>query len=145
MTDKVKEIYGENVTMRVIHVLFHWNAHSFFTYHTDTDGDVSAIVNLAHCKSTMHVAGCHEAEYQGIGAANIFPSNVYHRSGDAPRRCVKIAIFFDRNEKIDVDSEKPDADAPNVKGSEETSGSTSTDAVKSDEPPPTARGPRAGT
>ena len=92
---QVADMYKvQSVTCKAIHVLFHWNTHSFFTYHCDEDGDVSAIVNLSHGKSSMHVSGCEVAVYDGIGSTHIFPTNVYHRSGAAPRRCVKVAFFF---------------------------------------------------
>ena len=56
----------------------------------------------------MHVAGFDPAEYDGIGAAQIFPSKVFHRSGVATRRCVKIAIFYNfvtETDKIDAEEE----------------------------------------
>ena len=56
---------------------------------------VTVIINLAHCKASMHVAGAKSADYDGIGSARLFPSNVFHRSGTAPRRCIKVALFYD--------------------------------------------------
>ena len=95
VSTQVAEFYQvQSVTCKAVHVLFHWNAHSFFTYHLDEDGDVSAIVNLSHGEASMHVSGCEKAVYDGIGSMHIFPTNVFHRSGDAPRRCVKVAFFF---------------------------------------------------
>ena len=67
-TAQVKELYKErNITLKVVHVLFHWNAHSFFTYHKDEDGSVTVIVNLAPCEAGMHVAGHKYANYNGVG------------------------------------------------------------------------------
>ena len=104
---------GEQVTLRVVHVLYHWNAHSFFTYHQDDDGHVTAIVNLSHGTASMHIAGKDTAEYDGIGATHIFPAKVFHRSGPAPRRCVKIAFFFDKAVPYDVgDDDDDDGDSP---------------------------------
>ena len=93
----VQDLYPAKTTisLKVVHILFHWNAHSFFTYHTDEDGKVTVIINLAHCKADMHVAGSGNASYDGIGSARLFPSNVYHRSGTAPRRCIKVALFYE--------------------------------------------------
>lgn len=104
-TQKVRDIYQQNVTAKVCHLLFHWNAHSFFTYHVDQEGHISAIINLSPSDAFMHVAGCEPATYHGIGSGHIFPCNVFHRSGDAPRRCVKVAIFFDLDGPVDLESE----------------------------------------
>ena len=65
-----------------------------FTYHQDTDGDVTVIVNLTHGEAEMHVAGKDVAKYDGVGSAHLFPAKLFHRSGAAPRRCVKVAFFF---------------------------------------------------
>ena len=91
-----------HISLKVVHVLFHWNAHSFFTYHTDEDGVATVIINLAHCKASMHVAGAQSADYDGIGSARLFPSNVFHRSGTAPRRCIKVALFYDVGAEVTV-------------------------------------------
>ena len=91
-----------HISLKVVHVLFHWNAHSFFTYHTDEDGMVTVIINLGHCKASMHVAGAQSADYDGIGSARLFPSNVFHRSGTAPRRCIKVALFYDVGTEVTV-------------------------------------------
>ena len=103
-TKKVRDIYQQNVTAKVCHLLFHWNAHSFFTYHVDQEGHISAIINLSPSDAFMHVAGCEPAKYHGIGSGHIFPCDVFHRSGDAPRRCVKVAIFFDLEDSVDLES-----------------------------------------
>lgn len=95
-TEQVSKSYNARFIVKAVHVLFQWNAHSFFTYHQDDDGDVTVIINLSHGTSNMHVAGCALAEYDGIGSARMFPSKVFHRSGEAPRRCVKVALFFER-------------------------------------------------
>ena len=103
---EVQDLFQCKVSVKEIHVLFHWNAHSFFTYHQD-DGEISAIVNLSDTRSEMHVAGFGVATYDGIGSGHIFPAKVYHRSSGAPRRCIKVAIFFERATEIDVSSEPP--------------------------------------
>ena len=91
-----------------VHVLFHWNDHSFFTYHKDAKGQVAVVVNLAPaCTTDFHVAGAPEkAKMEWPGHAHIVPTNVYHRSGTAPRRCIKLVFFLDLIEKkdqVDVD------------------------------------------
>ena len=63
------------------------------------------IVNLSDTRSEMHVAGFGVATYDGIGSGHMFPAKVYHRSSGAPRRCIKVAIFFERATEIDVSSE----------------------------------------
>ena len=107
MSDKamsqIASMYEENVTCKAVHILFHWNAHSFFTYHQDQEGHISVIINLSPSDAYMHVAGCETAKYNGIGSGHFFPSNVFHRSGDAPRRCVKVAIFYALEKPQDVD------------------------------------------
>jgi hypothetical protein len=98
MSDKamsqIASMYEDNVTCKAVHILFHWNAHSFFKYHQVPDGDVVAIVNLSHSNATMHVAGRTEAIFDGIGWTHIFLVQVFHRSGAAQRRCVKVAFVF---------------------------------------------------
>ena len=92
--DELTKLLHRDVRLQVVHLLFHWNEHSFFKYHQDDDGDITVIINLSPGEPTMHVAGQVEATYKGIGSAHIFPSKVFHRSGDAPRRCIKIAAFY---------------------------------------------------
>ena len=38
----------------------------------------------------------------------MFPSNVFHRSGDAPRRCIKVALFFDLVPTVVIKDDKDD-------------------------------------
>ena len=98
----VQDLYDVDMVgaPEVVHVLFHWNKHSFYTYHQDNDGDVAVIINLGFgtsngANNTMHVAGAELcAEYDGVGVARVFPTKLFHRSGSAPRRCVKVALFF---------------------------------------------------
>jgi hypothetical protein len=73
------------------------NDHSFFKYHQDDKGTVAVVVNLSPCTITdFHVAGAPaHAVMQGCGKAHILPTKVYHRSGTAPRRCIKLVFFLD--------------------------------------------------
>ena len=105
---------NQPVSCDVVHILFNWNAHSFFTYHQDPDGDMTAIVNLTHGESTMSVAGFEEATYHGVGSTLIFPSKAFHRSGTAPRRCVKVAFFYKVKvaESLDSDDEEKKVGTP---------------------------------
>ena len=151
-TTKVKELHPRdcNISMKVVHLLFHWNAHSFFTYHTDEDGKITVIIiNLAHCKAGMHVAGSQHAEYDGIGPARLFPSNVFHRSGSAPRRCVKVAFFFDVEAAIEVGDDKEatvETAKPEAKVEAEVKRDTSTEGGSSSTPTkPAADGLPAAT
>ena len=96
---------GKNFSIKVIHLLFHWNTHSFFTYHQDTDGTITVMINLSHGEASMHVAGYKEATYTGIGSGHIFNGQLWHRSGAAPRRCVKVALFLERQNAVAVDDE----------------------------------------
>ena len=141
VSKQVSDMYPEkSISCKAVHVLFHWNAHSFFTYHLDDDGDVSAIVNLSHGEASMHVAGCAKAVYDGIGSAHIFPHGVFHRSGDAPRRCVKVAFFFSlASVKKESESGGPTSTSADEVGAGEISskgGSSSTpvDVEKPDTP-----------
>ena len=124
--------FGFGVSPKVVHVLFHWNAHSFFTYHKDEDGDFTAIVNLTYGNSSMHVAGKVEAVYDGIGSTQLFPSKVFHRSGPAPRRCVKVAIFFNKTELISLPDEDEEVSARADIGSKSGAASSSDAAVKTE-------------
>lgn len=102
---------NRSVVLSQAHVLFHWNDHSFFTYHRDDKGKVAVVVNLSPCATTdFHVAGATDrAVMKKCGQAHIVPTNVYHRSGSAPRRCIKIVFFLEIMEPVDVDEEKVDA------------------------------------
>ena len=128
---KVNSIYSGygNYSAKVIHILFHWNTHSFFTFHQDDDGEVTVMVNLSYGKADMRVAGYENAEYSAIGAAHAFASKLFHRSGTAPRRCVKVAFFFKLVEgDIVNDDEEPvnkaggSSDAPVKKEKQEEEG-----------------------
>jgi hypothetical protein len=117
---RVQDLYRVNVSIRVVHLLFHWNSHSFFNYHIDEDGVITCIINLGPGTSTMHVAGSEVATYDAIGSAHVFPSKVHHRSGAAQRRCVKMAIFFD-TEEVPIDSDdKTEDKKPTEEGSSST-------------------------
>lgn len=112
---KVQTTYHQITTVKEVHVLFHWNAHSFFQYHQDHAGEVTVIINLSFGKAYMHVAGRKEAEYDGPGSAHMFPSQVFHRSGEAERRCVKIALFFDLGADVDQSAEDAGSSSTDVK------------------------------
>ena len=110
----VTKAFSKNASIVAVHVLFHWNKHSFFTYHQDTDGDVTVIVNLMHGEAEMHVAGKDVAKYDGVGSAHLFPAKLFHRSGAAPRRCVKVAFFFKLTDP--ADAEDLEAESEEVAG-----------------------------
>ena len=110
----VAKAFSKNASIVAVHVLFHWNKHSFFTYHQDTDGDVTVIVNLMHGEAEMHVAGKDVAKYDGVGSAHLFPAKLFHRSGAATRRCVKVAFFFKLTDP--ADAEDLEAESEEVAG-----------------------------
>ena len=92
------------------HILFHWNDHSFFTYHQDEKGDVAAVVNLSMATCTdFHIAGQGLAKMESAGSGHLFPTKVFHRSGTAPRRCIKIVFFYNLKDIQDVDEMDVDA------------------------------------
>lgn len=92
--EAVKDVVGNSATLVETHILFHWNDHSFFTYHQDPRGDWVLLVNLSPATTDFHIAGTQGATMQNTGEAHLFPTKVFHRSGKAPRRCVKVAFFF---------------------------------------------------
>ena len=97
----------ESLSLHQVHVLFHWNDHSFFKYHQDDKGDVAVVVNLSpSCETNFHIAGGGEAWMKTPGAAHMFPTSVFHRSGTAPRRCIKFVFFWSivgNSQVVDVD------------------------------------------
>jgi hypothetical protein len=111
--EAVRKAYGHcSVALHDAHVLFHWNDHSFFTYHQDHAGGAAVVVNLSPCQTTFHVAGCEEdAKMDGPGAAHIIPAKIFHRSGKAPRRCIKVVFFFDITFPVDLETVAGDAAA----------------------------------
>ena len=132
---KASSTFGRVVTSPEVHVLFHWNDHSFFTYHQDGVGDWAFIVNLLNCTSSMHVAGATKpAEMSGPGSARFFPTKLFHRSDVAPRRCVEVLFFLNFGELLEVkdtDAVEPGEVAPEV-GSNRNKASTSTAAMSVD-------------
>ena len=108
---EARRIYKHNFSTVALDLLFHWNKHSFFTYHQDTDGDYACIVNLSHGESDFHVAGKETAVYTGIGSAHLFPTKLFHRSGSATKRCVKVAIFLKRGEEVNISDDEDEAPA----------------------------------
>ena len=112
----------------LVHVLFHFNDHAFFTYHTDDKSWMSVLVNLSYGASTFHIAGREEeAIYDGIGSCHIFPSMVYHRSGRAARRSVKVAFFFQKLPDHAIDTEDSSQSVP-------AAGSAGDTVVKEEKP-----------
>ena len=97
-----------------VHVLFNWNAHSLFSYHTDVKSTVTVIVNLSAAKSSFFIAGKEEAIYNEPGDAFVLPSAAWHRSGIAERRTVKVAFFFNlvKKEKVVALTEAPAVSLP---------------------------------
>ena len=100
-----------------MHALFHWNDHSFFTYHKDEKGDVAVVVNLSPCETDFHDAGAgNPAAMTKPGMAQLVPTQVYHRSGTAPRRCIKLVFFIDLITPQNLDESKANtSDAAQVK------------------------------
>lgn len=138
---KVAELYKVNaVAPKAVHVLFHWNSHSFFTYHQDDDGDVAAICNLSHGVAYMHVAGSEQAKYDGIGSTHIFPTKVFHRSGDAPRRSIKVAFFFSVEKEVEKEI-KPEPDEDTNTNNE--AGTSQEQAVHVDDDDPVPEDPKS--
>ena len=140
--NKVQTLFPDkNPILKKVHILFNWNAHSFFTYHQDDDGDMTMMINLSHGKAYMHVAGHPSpAEYDGIGSAHLFPSKAFHRSGTAPRRCIKIALFYalTKHETVDVTE---DGDEEDGGAAEDVKVKNEADSVKSEVPEPSQAGP----
>ena len=106
VTEKFKKV----ATIHQVHALFHWNDHSFFTYHKYEKGHVAVVVNLSPCETDFHVAGMADtAVMTKPGMAQLVPTQVYHRSGKAPRRCIKLVFFLDLTERVDLSAEEPAA------------------------------------
>ena len=80
------------------------------------------------------------AEYDGIGSAHLFPSKAFHRSGTAPRRCIKIALFYTltKHETVDVTE---DGDEEDGGAAEDVKVKNEADSVKSEVPEPSQAGP----
>ena len=103
-SDQVKKACNKTPVLKTIHVLFSFNDHSFFTYHQDNDGKAALIVNLSPGEANFHVAGKDIAVYTGPGSAHLFSTKIFHRSGSATRRCIRVALFYDLADIIDVES-----------------------------------------
>ena len=48
------------------------------------------------------------AEMKKPGEAHIFPTQVFHRSGTAPRRCIKLVFFYKFLEVVDIETKGSD-------------------------------------
>ena len=109
-------------TSEGVHLLFNWNSHSLFTYHQDEKSMITVIVNLAPARSTFHIAGQEEAEYKEPGDAVVLPSAVWHRSGVAQRRTVKVAYFFKliKKEEFEARTKLPPSGEPPKAGGKDT-------------------------
>ena len=117
--DKLSDECKRVVTLQEGHVLFHWNAHSFFSYHQDPKGDAAAVVNLSPGKTNFHVAGKDDnASMDHPGEVHFVPTKAFHRSGTATRRCVKLVLFFAIEKNIDVSGEE-EAPSSGIDKSEE--------------------------
>ena len=111
------------------HVLFGFSNYVHFSYHQDskdlTSGSavkLSFIFNLSPGRSSMSVAGSQDYVYKFPGACSAFYSDLFHCSGDAEMRTVKVAFFVTLSEKasssvvdLAAEEEKPrmeDQDKP---------------------------------
>ena len=117
----VSELVKKEAVLSQVHVLFHWNDHSFFTYHQDEKGQVAVKVNLSPCTTTdFHVAGfADSAVMNGCGQAHVFPTKVFHRSGSAPRRCIKLVFFVDTNGPVVVNDDDGGTSSSAAKGEDD--------------------------
>ena len=95
-----------------LHVMFCFNAHTSYSYHQDApdlvgEVDYTMMLMLSPGKSSMRVAGAGaDFEYTYPGAACFFDAcKLYHRSGTALLRTVKLAFFIRLTDAIDPEEE----------------------------------------
>jgi hypothetical protein len=113
VTEQVAQKIKKPVKLVEAHVLFHWNGHSFFKYHTDNVGTWTLVVMLTPGVSTFHMAGFPKnATFDKPGSAHLFQSKMAHRSDRAPRRTVKMTFFFVEETVIDLAVDEKALPAP---------------------------------
>ena len=113
VTEQVAQKIKKPVKLVEAHVLFHWNGHSFFKYHTDNVGTWTLVVMLTPGVSTFHMAGFPKnATFDKPGSAHLFQSKMAHRSDRAPRRTVKMTFFFVEETVIDLAVDEKASPAP---------------------------------
>ena len=90
-----------------VHVLFGFDPHTNYDFHKDavdmdSKVDVTLMVRLPPGSSTMTVAGAQrEFEYEFPGDMAYFDAvNMFHRSGYATTRTLKLAVFISLVEAI---------------------------------------------
>ena len=89
------------VVLMNVSFLFGWNTHSHLTFHNDLEdrefGGLTLNLMLSPGKSSMCVAGANEAEFDRPGAAQLFDSGLFHRSGLMQVRTVIEVIMGTEN------------------------------------------------
>eukprot|EP00962_Isochrysis_galbana_P000541 scaffold155_cov106-Isochrysis_galbana.AAC.7 len=93
-------VYGGDFELVFVDILFKYDLHSHFTYHTDDRHGhhpvLAVVVQLTADadKSSRHVAGAEsEAITAAVGEAHVVLCNSYHRSRRSTARTV-LAVFF---------------------------------------------------
>ena len=103
---------GSAYEVTYTHVLFCFNAHTSYSFHQDAPDlkqkvDYTVMLMLSPGDSTMRVAGADEDfKYEFPGAACMFDAcALFHRSGTALLRTVKLCFFVTLTDAVDVDKE----------------------------------------
>ena len=125
-----------NVHLIQSHVLRQGDLHACPSSHLDSVGDtkkshLSVLVNLSNTSSSMFMVGAESHfEYTSMGEYCVFPSDMFHYTSSACMGTVKIAFFYELEEKLTIDDE------PSTSGvnEEETKPASSPTLVKAEVP-----------
>ena len=112
---------GAPFTIEEVHVLFGFNPHAVYSFHKDAPDmestpNFTMMVMLSPGASTLIVAGAErEFTYKFPGAMALFDAvQVFHSSGNATARTLKLAFFVKLTVPIELSSEDEDDDGSNA-------------------------------
>ena len=131
-----------NVHLIQSHVLRQGDLHACPSSHLDSVGDtkkshLSVLVNLSNTSSSMFMVGAESHfEYTSMGEYCVFPSDMFHYTSSACMGTVKIAFFYELEEKYTIDGTADDEASTSGVNEEETKHAPSPTPVKAEAPDP---------
>ena len=129
----VDNTFGRNFrcVAKQVHVMFSFSAYTHYKWHTDVQdfensgvspGNMTFLVTLSPGKASFLIAGRDkEVKYEFPGDIKGFSSHLFHRTGSAESRTVKLAFFVDAlppSEEVTLsdDNEKKEEEEEPPKG-----------------------------
>jgi len=122
-------VYGGDFELVFVDILFKYDLHSHFTYHTDDRHGhhpvLAVVVQLTADESSRHVAGAEsEAITAAVGEAHVVLCNSYHRSGRSTARTVLAVFFYKQKTRAVAQAQPPEKAVQPSEPKQEEAGSS---------------------